>query len=246
MKNKIIIYTAISNGYDKVKNPSFVSPNCDYICFSDTNIQSDIWEMKKFPEKIDQLDQVRKCRYLKINPHEIFPEYEYSIWIDGNIDIVEDVNNLISLHMTNRQEVFVTFKHPERNCIFQEGKECINQKKDDPLLINNQLKKYQEDLMPANNGLVESNVIIRKHNDKSVIGVSASWWKEIDSESRRDQLSFNYVAWKNNFKYGHLEGNSRGTSNYFKLGKHKKNFNDIEKFLKYRFGKIKFFQKKLD
>jgi hypothetical protein len=41
------------------------------------------------------------------------------------------------------------------------------------------------------------------------------WWTEIKYGSRRDQLSFNYVAWKNNLKFNYIEGDSRDNK-YFK------------------------------
>ena len=35
-----------------------------------------------------------------------------------------------------------------------------------------------------------------KHNQKDVIKAMEMWWDEIENGSRRDQLSFNYAAWK--------------------------------------------------
>ena len=44
--------------------------------------------------------------------------------------------------------------------------------------------------------MVESNIIIRKHNERECIELMEEWWKEIKTNSHRDQLSFNYVLWK--------------------------------------------------
>ena len=35
------------------------------------------------------------------------------------------------------------------------------------------------------------------------------WWTEIKYGSKRDQLSFNYVAWKNDLKFNYIDGDSR-------------------------------------
>jgi len=47
------------------------------------------------------------------------------------------------------------------------------------------------------------------------------WWTEIKYGSRRDQLSFDYVAWKNEFEYRFLEGDSRKNKHFVQTGKHR-------------------------
>ena len=47
-----------------------------------------------------------------------------------------------------------------------------------------------------------------------------SWWEEIKYNSKRDQLSFNYVAWKNGLKYNSIPGDIRNNSFFKQNGKH--------------------------
>ena len=63
---------------------------------------------------------------------------------------------------------------------------------------------------------------IRENNDLDIIKTMEDWWTEIKYNSRRDQLSFNYVTWKNNFKFSYLEGDSRKNEYFLQTGKHKK------------------------
>ena len=42
---------------------------------------------------------------------------------------------------------------------------------------------------------------MRNHNLSSVIKTMEDWWLELKYWSKRDQLSFPYVCWKNKFKY---------------------------------------------
>ena len=44
---------------------------------------------------------------------------------------------------------------------------------------------------------MQSNVLLRKHNDEGCIKLMNKWWDEIKNGSHRDQLSFNYASWKN-------------------------------------------------
>ncbi|WP_053429542.1 glycosyltransferase domain-containing protein [Rossellomorea marisflavi] len=239
-KNNIVVYTAISQGYDDLSDPSYISEGVDYICFSDNpRLESNIWKIIPFEES--KLDNVRKCREAKILPHKFLKQYEYSIWIDGNINVNNDVNELIFDYFKNSGHDLLTFKHPFRDCIYLEAEECIRQKKDKKITIVNQMNNYKNQNFPKHAGLVESNVIVRNHNSSNVIEVMEDWWKEIEHHSRRDQLSFNYVAWKRNFTYGKLEGSSRGGNNYFSLGKHKMKIKDFNKHfinkLRHTFGK---------
>ena len=63
------------------------------------------------------------------------------------------------------------------------------------------MDKYQKEGYPKHNGLVASGILFRNHHDKDVIKVMEDWYSEVVYYSFRDQLSFNYVCWKNNFVY---------------------------------------------
>ena len=41
------------------------------------------------------------------------------------------------------------------------------------------------------------------------------WWWFIVNLSKRDQLSFNYVAWKNKFSFDYLQGDARRNNDWF-------------------------------
>jgi len=224
--NKIVVYTAISGDYDDLKIPKFISQNCDYVCFTDNDkIDSDFWTILPFPDS--SLDKVRKCRLVKILPHKFFSAYRISVWLDGNIEIMGDVNEIIKEYLIIQKNKIVSFKHPMRNCIYEEGKMCIEQQRDKKSIIEEQLSKYVKADYPAQHGLIESNVIIRDHNDAQVIDVMEDWWQEVKKFSRRDQLSFNYVVWKNKSSYAVMTGSARNTNDFFLLKEHaKKSFVD--------------------
>ena len=62
-------------------------------------------------------------------------------------------------------------------------------------------KRYNEENFPDNNGLAETCLIVRKHNDLNCIDFMTQWYEEIKLYSHRDQLSFNYIYWKTRYKY---------------------------------------------
>ena len=129
------------------------------------------------------------AREIKLKPHEFLPDHDYSIWIDSNFEIINPVLDF--------SYDIVTWKHPDRDCIYEEAKECIRLKKDDPEIIFKQMHKYRSENYPEHNGLLASGFMIRK-NTEQVNKFCEEWWDEVKHNSIRDQLSFNYVFTKYN------------------------------------------------
>ena len=196
-KNKKVIYTCITGGYDSLIEPSHITVDFDYVCFTDNpNLTSDIWDIRPLPEETKDLSQVKKQRYVKINAHKVLSDYDLSIWVDGNVDIRGDLNKFINKTLSNDCSIYVP-KHPQRKCIYVEAQACVSMKKDTKEIVNKQIDKYKEEGFPQNYGLLQSNIMLRKHNNEDCIKLMEAWFEELKNESHRDQLSFNYVSWKN-------------------------------------------------
>ena len=69
-------------------------------------------------------------RIYKILPHIYLPEYDHSLYIDGNFKIIGDVEEYINQYSNNAS--MLCFKHPQRTCIYDEAEICIKLKKDSP------------------------------------------------------------------------------------------------------------------
>ena len=195
-RNKKVIYTCVTGNYEPLDDPFAISDGYDYVCFTNSNIKSDVWEIRPIPEELRVFTEVKKQRCIKINPHKYLPEYELSIWVDGSIKLLKDVNSFVEKKCSGDSSIFIP-RHPQRNCIYDEMTACIKQKKDTEENIAPQRKRYKEEKFPENYGLVQSNIIVRKHNDAGCIKLMDCWWNELKNGSHRDQLSFNYAMWKN-------------------------------------------------
>lgn len=215
---KIVVYTSIFGGKDLLKENQFLSNDLDYICFTDREVSSKTW--KVITKKPTHSDPCRSAKAFKILPHKFLPEYDYSVWIDGNFIVKKHPKDLIEKYLDGFNFAAHDHNDPKisdrRNCIYSEAKTCIAHRKDNPKTINKQIEKYKQEYYPANHGLTTNMNIIRKHNQKDVIKAMEMWWDEIENGSRRDQLSFNYIAWKLNFKFNYMKGNSRN-NNYFQM-----------------------------
>jgi hypothetical protein len=70
-------------------------------------------------------------------------------------------------------------------------------KKDVSENVKPQMERYKEEGFPTDYGLLQSNIIIRKHNEPDCVRLMEAWSEEVMNGSHRDQLSFNYCCWKN-------------------------------------------------
>ena len=222
---KIAVYTSIFGGYDDLHENQLQMEGVDYICFTDRDIESKTWEVVKSTPIYN--DPNRNAKKYKVLPHRYLKDYDYSVWIDGNILVVDDIRDLVKNHKYQVFDHNQTLLDP-RDCIYKEydaimrlGKQNGGNYKDNPVLMYNQVKRYLDEGYPHNNGLATNPIIFRHHHDSEVIKVMEDWWTEIKYGSRRDQLSFDYVAWKNKFEYQFLEGDSRKNKYFLQTGKHK-------------------------
>jgi|TARA_Y100000590_G_scaffold15147_1_gene18207 hypothetical protein len=207
-----VLYTSVFGDYDDVVEPKLPSG----------------WDWKYFSEKNSlplYSDNNRNAKRFKILPHRYLKEYEYSIFMDGNMYVVGNVDELVDKYLNDCNIAFFNHLHNQldpRDCIYDEYNAIINlgnndpnkKYKDNPDIMNEQINRYYKDGYPSHNGLITGMVILRRHNEKDCIQVMEDWWTEIKYGSKRDQLSFNYVAWKNKTKFNYMDGDSRNNQ-YF-------------------------------
>ena len=193
MKN--IIYTAIFDNYDELKDPLVITPNVNYFCFTDNlQLKSNVWKVvhNLKVNNTKNLTKPQLAREIKINIHRFMLDFNKALWIDANQQINADLTFLFE---SNIEYDFTLLNHPERNCVYKEGLACIQLNKDSQDMINAQMKKYFDNSYPEDNGLVATGLMIRNRKDNVNI-FCEKWFDEILHFSHRDQLSFNYVLWK--------------------------------------------------
>ena len=214
-----VVYTSVFGNYDNIVEQKLPAG----------------WDWKYFSEEnsvAPYSDNTRNAKIFKILPHRYFQDYEYSIFIDGNMTVKGDINKLVDEYLNDSNVAF--FSHSgnsldSRNCVYDEantifelGEKNMNltpergilNYKDNPAIIKKQIDRYQLLGYPAKNGLITGMIILRRHNENDCIEAMEDWWSEIKYNSKRDQLSFNYVAWKNNLKFNYIDGDSRNNK-YF-------------------------------
>ena len=192
---KIIVYSANINGYDEFNEPEVYDPNVEYILFTDNEeIKSNVWKIKPIDFLDKNLDLRKKARYLKINSHLVLPPHDVSVWVDHCFESkFDNVNNILEeIEFSGKN--MMAYKHPQRNCIYDEANVVIQYKLDSLGVVSNQMKRYVNMGFPKQQGLFETGLLIRRNNEK-VKRFNQTWWTEILKNSGRDQLSHVFACW---------------------------------------------------
>ena len=194
---KFILYTALFGKIGRgVHSPKVSIPDVDRFCFTDLDIKSDFYQIKKM--NLDPLVSIRAQRFVKICiPDEIFDNYEYSVYVDCKRESVIDFEWLLDFMESGSD--FVTRQHKTRDCIYEEGRVCIEKGRDDEATILKQLDFYRKEGYPIHNGLHYSYILLRRHT-RRLKKFSRLWWGQLEQYSHRDQISLPYVAWKHNVR----------------------------------------------
>lgn len=191
-KDKIVICTAITNGYDELKTPEFVDERCDYICFTDNpEVKSDVWKIRPIPTSGESNQSAKQ---IKVLTHCFLPEYDWSIWVDGKFCITGDLVRLLNVYAINSN--FLSFMHYRRKSVFSEAEIIKRAGFEQAEIVDCMMKRYRQEGYTDENELIEGGVLWKRHNAPEIIRLMEVWWEEITRYSKRDQLSFNYCAWK--------------------------------------------------
>lgn len=188
---RTLVYTAVTGGYDELREFPKLD-DVDYVAFVEPPTESPHWECRPIPHEFPRRkwDRQRlRARWPKcIDP--LAELYDRTVWIDANIDL-----DMESLLKESEDPGLYAMPHPCRNCIYREAvvvEQCLL---DEPNRIRRQMNRYVREGYPVDNGLVEAGVVVRHPTDQIRV-FSHLWCEIVCNQSSRDQLSFNYVAWK--------------------------------------------------
>ena len=196
---KIAVYTCIIGNYDELIEPLFVEPGIDYFVFTDSECpETSAWKKVDITllEDYRELTPSQLNRKIKMLSFKYLSEYDYSIYIDGNIEIVACVSPLIQEMGTH---AFGVHYHYKRDCIYDEKVRVIYSRKADKEILGKQINSYKSKGFPCHFGLYENPVLIRMHHDVDTCNLMERWWQEYLKYSTRDQLSLPYVIWETGY-----------------------------------------------
>lgn len=195
---RIAVYTVVFGKYDSLLEPYCHPDNIDYYLITDQDVDLDksLWVKKDisvFEPELKEMTNAEKNRFFKMNPFDVFPEYKYSIYIDGNIQVITDLSEYIYRIGSCG---FAAHMHSSRDCVYEESKAIVFAKKETQENMDKHIEHLRNDRFPEHYGMLECNVLVRR-NCPVCKKLMKEWWKEFLTYSKRDQISMPYILYKN-------------------------------------------------
>lgn len=192
MNNNIIIYTAVTGGYDALPQPFQAPEGFEFICFVEKGAKKQeydgVWKIEEIP--YDWSDMTLLARSQKLNPQTVLPsDSKWSLWIDGNVRITDRSIYELCRELQKKDVKFAGIKHPFNDCVYKEAEKCLVDRREKLCKLIRLVKFLKRNNLKEHAGLMETNVIFRKHNDPTVVEFDRLWWDCLMKYSNRDQLT---------------------------------------------------------
>lgn len=239
-KCKYVVASGIFDGYDTPHQPSNISARSkNLFCFLmvvDEKTLSYIRKNGKLMEdssggrwvgvwrlillRNPPYDEPRRNgKVPKILTHRLFPDAQYSIWIDGKMELIVDPLLILERYLWRGGHKFAIAQHKHHRSIYEEADANKRRKRYARPLIDLHMKIYRyEGMEPWSkkkrtpSDVPEGAVIIREHTPLTNL-FCCLWFNEVNLLTPRDQLSFGYVVYRLNgsfpfFMFPNCEYNS--------------------------------------
>jgi hypothetical protein len=188
------IYTALFDGPAEYDNLPTVNPDkAEFIAFMDINepyMQSG-WHCR--PAVYHDADPRKRARHHKALAHELFPDEPYTLWVDANVVMGDDLAQFLEYDAD-----IVAMPHHAGgagNTWVQEIDRCLNNervmKHVDADRLRAQQRRYRFHGLPMDDLAPENSLFFRKNNERTV-KFNETLWEELNTYTIRDQVAF---AW---------------------------------------------------
>ena len=205
MPARRVVYTCLFGYSEKFNDyPHEPETDIDFVCFTDDPaLTAHSWKVEPMTRGL--LDAPRASKQIKLLPHRFLSQYDESLYLDNTIRLKRPARALFDDLLASASLPWIVFRHPQRNCVYAEMDEVARVEYDDAERIDKQRKTYRRLGYPSDLGLATCPVLLRRHNDPSVVAFGEAWFEQVLRHSLRDQLSFNVVAWNRGFEFAYAD-----------------------------------------
>ena len=199
---EICAYTGVFGREDVLLEPCFDAWKVDLFCWTDLDFGGrSMWQMVRVG--LPDLEPARRNRQVKIWFPAAWNGYEYSLYVDSTVELLVDPRELIPL-LEPGSDICV-FRHPHRDCVYEEAREVVRQRKAKAEVVARQVAAYRGRGVIPHSGLWACTVILRRHTP-FMREFGRRWWAEVEAFSHRDQISFPVVVAETGAKVSEFPG----------------------------------------
>ena len=193
---KLLVYTCVFGDYDKVFSPVRPDPGVEYVAITD---QEDFdvpgWKTKLVDPSGFASARLAN-RYYKILGHEVFAEFDASVYVDGNIRVLSNVSGFFK-RLQGTDAALGLYGHPARKTVSEEVAQCAQRGQvASEAAATAELEAYRRQGFPDDGGLIEASILLRDHRHPELGAAMRQWWELFETYQSRDQFSLPFVLWK--------------------------------------------------
>ena len=203
--SKPVVYTCLFGNYETLnEQPTALNSRIPFICFTDrSDLNSKTW-LAKAVEPL-AIDPARESKRVKILPHLFLTDFNESLYIDASCILKKTPEAIFKDYLSRDSRNFVCLRHPWRDCVYEEAEEVLRSDIDSEIRVREQMDHYQNCNFPRRAGLIAGTFILRRHSKEDVKRFCEVWFSHVLRYSKRDQLSFNFTAWRTGLAFTALD-----------------------------------------
>lgn len=216
---KLLVYTAVFGGYDRVFPPMRPEAGIDYVVVTDDPALSvPGWRTRVIAAGA----QGAKTANLQFKAlmHRELPGYDASLYIDGNVRLLGRTSEVFDRFLATGAALGV-YRHPLRDTVAAEVEACIAAGKADAGKLRAELADYRAEGFADDQGLIEATILLKNHNAPELDPAMGLWRDLFQRYQTRDQVSLPVVLWKTGLPCAYHDGSFRDPNAYFGLYPHR-------------------------
>jgi hypothetical protein len=233
---RTVLYACTNLAYDQIFTPVAMTPGVDFVLFADRRprfVRG--WQWRPYPPEVAGLSPTMTNRFTKFFPHLIFPEAEVSIYVDANTLMLADLTPLLAEFLDSGADIGL-FPHKQRFDIYEELAFATRVGKvpaADAAKGEAQVAFYRAGGLPDGHLFTENAIIFRRHGNPALAAAMDLWWAQMETYTRRDQLSLPWVLHRSELKVKVWDWNYKFPNPYFRRYLHRRGtLSDLQVVLK--------------
>jgi len=188
-----VVCTTLVGGYETLtEQPVADESGFEFVCFTDdAELSSETWQIHRIVPHLP-MDLIRSVRHVKILLDDYLPGLDQTLWIDNSVTLLSPPERFFAEWLQDA-DVAVPL-HSFRTTLMDEFNAVAAHALDDTSRIYEQLVHYAAtDPLALEQQPHWCGIVARRHNEKTA-ALMRLWYDHLLRFSRRDQLSFPYVA----------------------------------------------------
>lgn len=194
---RILVYTCVFGGYDRVFPPVRSEAGVDYVVITDdAALRVEGWRTEFVDKSVFRTAKAPNRHFKMLAHRQPLPGYDVSVYVDGNVRVLGPVSDLVATFLASGAAMGV-YRHPLRHSVAEEVDACIRVGKvQEAEIIRGELADYVADGFTDQEGLIETTILIKNHAHPALDPAMALWWSLFERYDTRDQVCLPYVQWK--------------------------------------------------